>query len=86
MRASLDPFSLLIVSVAGWLNLKQQHVIDYLVAENRVLREQIGHRRLRLNDDQRSRLAVKAKKLGRRVLSQVVTIAHPKHDWRGIGD
>jgi len=47
MRAGLDPFSFLVVSMAGWLNQKQQQVIDYLVEENRVLREQIGSRRLR---------------------------------------
>src|SRR6516164_7755912 len=42
MRASLEPFSFLIVSLAGWLNHKQQHVIDYLVEENRVLPENSG--------------------------------------------
>ena len=64
MRAGLDPFSFLVVSMAGWLNQKQRQIIDYLVEENRVLREQIGCRRLRFNDDQRRRLAAKAKKLG----------------------
>jgi len=78
MRASLDPFSFLVVSMAGWLNQKQQHVIGYLVEENRVLREQIGCRRLRFNDDQRRRLAAKAKKLGRKILAQVATIVTPQ--------
>jgi len=40
----------------GWLNQKRQQVIDYLVEENRVLREQIGCRRIKFNDDQRCRL------------------------------
>jgi hypothetical protein len=31
-----------------------------LIEENRVLRQQIGNRRLRFNDDQRRRLAVKS--------------------------
>ena len=44
MRAGLDPFSFLVVSVAGWMNQRQQQVIEYLVEENRVLREQIGTR------------------------------------------
>ena len=78
MRAGLDPFSFLVVSMAGWLNQKQQQVIDYLVEENRVLREQIGCRRLRFNDDQRRRLAAKAKKLGRKILAQVATIVTPQ--------
>ena len=46
-------------------------VIDYLQEENRVLRDQLGNKRLRLSDDQRRRLAVKAKKLGRKALSEV---------------
>ena len=64
--------------MAGWLNQKQQHVIGYLVEENRVLREQIGCRRLRFNDGQRRRLAAKAKKLGRKILAQVATIVTPQ--------
>jgi hypothetical protein len=43
MRAGLDPFSFLVVSIASWINQRQQQVIEYLVAENRVLREQIGN-------------------------------------------
>jgi hypothetical protein len=78
MRAGLDRFSFLVVSMAGWLNQKQQQVIDYLVEENRVLREQIGCRRIRFNDDQRRRLAAKAKKLGRKILAQVATIVTPQ--------
>src|SRR5688572_2403119 len=78
MRAGLDPFSFLVLAVAGWLNGKQQQVVEYLIEENRVLREQIGHRRLRFNDDQRRRLAGKAKKLGRKVLAQVATIVTPE--------
>src|SRR5262252_9314723 len=52
------------------MNQQQQFAIDYLREENRVLREQLGDRRLRLNDDQRRRLAAKAKRLGRRVLAE----------------
>jgi hypothetical protein len=78
MRAGPDPFSFLVVSVAGWLNQKQQQVIGYLVEENRVLREQIGHRRLPFTDNQRRRLAAKAKTLGRTVLALVATIVTPE--------
>ena len=62
MHASLDPFSFLVVSLAGWMNQHPQHAIHYLMEENRVLREQIGNRRLRFTDDQRRRLAGKAKR------------------------
>src|SRR5215472_16688683 len=39
MRLSMDPFRLLLISVAGWLKQQQQDVIDYLQEENWVLRE-----------------------------------------------
>jgi hypothetical protein len=67
MRIPLDPFQLLLISLAGRLNQHQGDVIDYLQEENCVLREQLGNRRLPLNDDQRRRLAIKAKKLSWRV-------------------
>src|SRR5213593_4014158 len=74
MRMVLDPFSFLVTSIAGWMNEHQHHVIHYLMEENRVLREQTGNRRLRFTDDQRRRLAAKAKRLGRKLLSEVATI------------
>ena len=63
MLKSLDPFRFLLIAVAGWMNQRQLQVIDYLREENRVLRDQLGGRRLRLSDDQRRRLAAKAKLL-----------------------
>jgi hypothetical protein len=39
------------------MNQQQQFAIEYLREENRVLREQLGGRRVRLNDDQRRWLA-----------------------------
>jgi hypothetical protein len=68
MRLVRDPFGLLLISLAGFLNQQQQDVVEYLHEENRILREQLGGKRLRFNDDQRRRLAVRAKKLGWRRL------------------
>src|SRR5215813_5753054 len=59
------------------MNQQQQQAIDYLREENRVLREQLGGRRLRFTDDQRRRLAARAKGLDRRALSQIATIVTP---------
>ena len=73
----MDPFRLLLISLAGWLNQSQHEVIEYLQEENRVLREQLGGKRLRFNDDQRRRLAVRAKKLSWRMLHEVRTIVTP---------
>ena len=53
MRLALDPFRFLLISLAGWLNQRQQDVIDYLQEENRILRQPLGDKRLRFNDDQR---------------------------------
>ena len=78
MQARLDPFSFFVVSIAGWMKQHQQHVVAYLIEENRVLREQIGNRRIRFNDDQRRRLAAKAKKIARRILNDVATIVTPE--------
>ena len=77
MTADLYPLQVLLVTLAGWVNRHQQHVIEYLVEENRVLKEQVKGRRLRLIDDQRRRLAAKGRRLGRRVLGQVATIVTP---------
>jgi hypothetical protein len=73
----LDPFQFLLVAVAGWMNQRQQQVIEYLREENRVLREQLGDRRLRFNDDQRRRLAVRAEGLGRKLLTEVASLVTP---------
>jgi hypothetical protein len=64
MTHVLQPFHLLVIALAGWLNRHQQAVIDYLIEENRVLKEQLEGQRLRFTDEQRIRLAVKAKALG----------------------
>ena len=68
MSNAIQPFHLLVIALAGSLNRQQQVVIDYLIEENRVLKEQLGGQRLRFTDEQRIRLAMKAKVLGRRGL------------------
>jgi hypothetical protein len=79
MKPLLQPWQLLLLVLAGWINLREQEVIEYLRAENRVLREKLGKRRILLNDDQRRRLAVKGKILGRKMLEQVATIVTPEY-------
>ena len=55
MEKALNPFQFVVIVLAGWMNQRQQNVIEYLREENRTLREQLGGRRLRFNDDQRRR-------------------------------
>lgn len=78
MAKVLDPFRFVLLSVAGWMNQRQLQVIEYLREENRVLREQLGERRLRFTDEQRRRLSAKAKGLGRKILDEVATIVTPE--------
>ena len=77
MPKVLDPFRFVLIAIAGWMNQRQLQMIDYLREENRVLREQLGGRRVRFNDDQRRRLAVRAKGLGQRILADIATIVTP---------
>jgi putative transposase len=78
MLTVLDPSRFLLIAVAGWMNQHQLLAIDYLREENRILREQLAGRRLRFTDDQRRRLATKAKGLGRKLLVEIATIVTPK--------
>src|SRR6266566_8680124 len=78
MPRVLDPFRFLLIALAGWMNQHQLQMIDYLREENRVLREQLRGRRMRLSDDQRRRLAAKAKGLGRKLLAEIATIVTPE--------
>src|SRR5438034_7587753 len=89
MQTGLDPFRFVIIAVAGWMNQHQQHAIDSLVEENRVLRELIGSRRIRFSDDQRYRLAAKAKKLGRKLLAEIAEFVvhyHLERNHQGLGN
>src|SRR5215472_17522187 len=77
MVPPLHPFRFVLIALSGWMNSRQSLLIDYLREENRVLREQLGQNRLRFTDDQRRRLATKAKGLGRKVLVELGTIVTP---------
>src|SRR5690242_958483 len=78
MSCLLDPFRFVLIALSGCMNYRQSQLIDYLREENRVLREQLGDKRLRFTDDQRRRLAAKAKGLGRKLLGELGTIVTPE--------
>ena len=71
------PFQFLTLTMAGWLNRHQQSVVDYLKAENRLLREKLGKRRIRFTDSERKRLARKGRAVGRKALFELGPIVHP---------
>jgi hypothetical protein len=67
-------FQFVLAMLYGWLQREQEDVIAFLREENRVLKARLQGRRLRLADDERRRLAELGHRLGRRLLSRVVTI------------
>ena len=60
MTNNIQPLHLLVVAMAGWISRHQQAVIDYLIEENRVLKEQVAGNQLRFTDEQRIQLAAEA--------------------------
>lgn len=74
MTQVIQPFHLLVLAFAGWLNRQQQTVIDYLIEENRILKEQLSDHRLQFTDRQRRRSVVKAKAVGRQRLNEIDTL------------
>jgi hypothetical protein len=67
----------LVLWMAGWIHSRQLEVIEFLREENRVLREQLGGRRLRFTEDQQRRLAVKGRSIGRRRLGELAGLVTP---------
>jgi hypothetical protein len=53
MTHVIQPFHLLVIALADWFNRHQQAVIDYIIEENHVLKDQLGGQRLRPTDEQR---------------------------------
>jgi putative transposase len=68
----------LIAMVAGWIQRHQQHVITYLIEENRTLRAKLGHQKWRLTDTERRRLAALAHPIDPKRLKEIATIATPE--------
>ncbi len=77
MNHILQPWQLFLIILVGWVHRQQQQAIEYLRTENQVLKEKFGKKRILLNDNQRRRLAVKGKVLGRKALQQIATIVTP---------
>ena len=55
MAADIYPLRVLLLTVSGWVNRQLQQVIEYLVEEHRVLKEQFGDKFPRLDDNQLER-------------------------------
>src|SRR4029453_1187285 len=68
---------MVLLVLTGWLERREREAVAYLIEENRFLRRQLGSRRLRLTDEDRRRLAVRAYRVGRATLREIATIATP---------
>src|ERR1700688_4151150 len=69
--------SFLLMMVSGWVNRHQLLVIEFLQAENRLLKERLRGKRIRFTDAERTLLARKAKAEGRKALLELDTIVSP---------
>jgi len=74
----MNTMTLIAVGLAGWINRQQQDVIEYLREEVRVLKEFQGKRRLGFSDDQRRRLARRAKRIRFGRLKEIVGLVTPQ--------
>ena len=74
----MNALQFVLVSLAGWMNRDQQCAIEYLRAENRVLREMIPKKRLRFTQKQRLRLAKSAKLIRFSRLKEIATVVTPE--------
>ena len=67
----------LLLVVSGWVNRRQLIVIEFLQAENRLLKERLRGNRIRFTDAERVLLARKAKAVGRKTLLKLDTLVSP---------
>src|SRR6266446_9793267 len=75
---SMPPLlSFLLMIVSGWVHRRQLIVIEFLQAENRLLKERLRGKRIRFTDAERALLARRAKAVGRKALLELDTIVCP---------
>ena len=73
----LNLWQLLLFVIAGWLNGHKHAKLEFTLEQLRVYGELTEGKRLRLNDNQRCRLAAKGKVLGISGLRELVTMVTP---------
>ena len=77
MSFLLTPWHIAFAALAGWVNERQQQIIEFQNAQIEALLQKLGKKRILLTDDQRRILAVKGKALGRKALRELTTIVTP---------
>jgi transposase InsO family protein len=77
--AAMPPLvGFLLMIVSGWVHRHQLTVIEFLQAENRLLKEKLRGKRIRFSDAERALLARKAKAVGRKALLELDTLVSPE--------
>jgi len=77
MNFILKPWQLFFLILSGWVNRRQQEIIEFQNAQIQALMDKMGRKRILLSDDQRRLLAVKGKALGRKTIMELTTIVTP---------
>ncbi|MPZ42848.1 MAG: hypothetical protein GEV05_05460 [Betaproteobacteria bacterium] len=77
MGSAPSLLTFLLMAVSGWVYRHQLLVIEFLQAENRMLKERLRGKRIRFSDEERALLARKAKAVGRKALLELDTIVSP---------
>ncbi len=72
------PLQFLAAWLAVWFARALQQQVDYLMTENKILKEKLGDRKPQLTNADRRRLAILGKELGLKVLAKIATIAAPE--------
>ena len=67
----------MLLIVSGWVHRRQLIVIEFLQAENRLLKERLSGKRIRFTEAERALLARKAKAVGRKALLELDTLVSP---------
>jgi putative transposase len=77
MTFILQPWQLLFAALSGWVNERQQQIIEFQSSEIAALLQTCGKKRIWLTDEQRRLLAVQGHALGRKTLLELTTIVTP---------
>jgi putative transposase len=77
VRLKPSPVAFIVFLLAGWISRQHVIVIEYLKAENRMLRKRLNGRSLRFSDQERALLARRAFGIPRNVLLELGTIVTP---------
>ena len=84
MNFILQPWQLYFLIIAGWINPEQQEVIEYLRRREPSAQGEDRKEAHPASDDQRRRLAVKGKVLGRKMLTKrLVPCLHLTRSYAG---